>query len=112
METLRRNADEASARAEELQSKVKALEQENLNKDDDIRSLQNQNQMLADENAKLVANLKEAKTTADESAQQGTQIETLQRRIQLLEDEAEEADKNLRETNDKYVLLISWEVLV
>lgn len=103
METLRRNADEASARAEELQSKVKVLEQENLHKEQEITSLQHKNQMLAEEVEKLEAGIKEAKATADENAQHSTQNESLQRRIQLLEDEAEEADKNLRETNEKYV---------
>lgn len=56
----------------------------------------------------MEAQVKDAKTVADEGSHHGTQNETLQRRLQLLEEEAEEADKNLRETNDKYVPSNPW----
>jgi tropomyosin len=103
MNSLRIEADEATSKVEELQKQVKTLEQENLQKEQEITSLQHKNGLLEGEVDKLEAVVKDAKALADEGTQHGTQNETLQRRLQLLEEEAEEADKNLRETNDKYV---------
>lgn len=103
MNALRVEADESAAKNDELNTKIKALEQENLAKEQEITSLSHKNQVLEAELEKLEAGLKDAKSAADESSQHGTQNESLQRRLQLLEEEAEEADKNLRETNDKYV---------
>ncbi len=104
MAALRVESDQAKEKADELASKVKALEQENLAKEQEITSLTHRNQLLEGNVEKLEGGLKDAKTLADESSHHGTQNEALQRRLQLLEDEAEEADKNLRETNDKYVI--------
>lgn len=101
MNSLRIEADEATAKVQELQDKVKALEQENLQKEQEITSLTHKNSLLESEVEKLEGGIKEAKAVAEEGSQHGTQNETLQRRLQLLEEEAEEADKNLRETNDK-----------
>lgn len=101
MSSLRIEADAATAQAEELAAKVKVLEQENLQKEQEITSLQHKNGILESEIEKLEEGIKQAKTLAEEGGQHSTQNETLQRRLQLLEDEAEEADKNLRETNDK-----------
>lgn len=103
MNALRLEADEAHAEVEELKGKIKALEQENLAKEQEITSLTHRNQVLEAEVEKLEAQLKELKERADASAQHDTQNEALQRRVQLLEEEAEEADKNLREVNEKYV---------
>src|SRR5271170_7689299 len=102
MNALRIEADENQAKAEELQTKVKALEQENLTKEQEITSLTHRNQLLEAEVEKLEAGIKEAKGVANESAGHGQQNEALTRRLQLLEEEAEEADKTLRETNEKY----------
>jgi tropomyosin len=104
MNQLRTEADESQKQAEELQAKVKTLEQENLAKEPEITALSHRKSLLEAEVEKLETGIKEAKALATESAQQGTQAETLQRRLQLLEEEAEEADKNLRETNEKYDL--------
>lgn len=101
MSSLRVEADEATAKSEELATKVKHLEQENLQKEQEITSLQHKNGILEAEIEKLEEGIKQAKTLAEEGGQHSTQNETLTRRLQLLEDEAEEADKNLRETNDK-----------
>lgn len=103
MNQLRLEADEASAKVEELQSKIKVLEQENLQKEQEITSLSHKNSVLESEVEKLETQVKEFKSAAEDGAQQGTQNETLTRRLQLLEEEAEEADKTLRETNEKYV---------
>jgi len=101
MNSLRIEADEATSQVEEYKIKVKALEQENLQKEQEITSLTHKNGLLEAEVEKLEAQIKDAKVIADEGHQHGTQNEALQRRLQLLEEEAEEADKNLRETNDK-----------
>src|SRR2546423_6863345 len=103
MNNLRVEADEAHLKVEELQAKVKLLEQNNLAKEQEITSLQLRNQLLEGEVEKLEVGVKEAKARADENSQHGIQNETLQRRLQILEEEAEEADKNLKETNDKCV---------
>lgn len=102
MNALRIEADDSAAKVEELQSKVKSLEQENLQKEQEITSLQHKNSVLEQEVEKLEGMHKDAKAMVEESSQHGTQNETLQRRLQLLEEEAEENDKNLRETNEKY----------
>ncbi|KAF7514160.1 hypothetical protein GJ744_004485 [Endocarpon pusillum] len=101
MQSLRIEADEHQAKSEELQAKVKTLEQESLAKEQEITSLTHRNQLLEAEVEKLETALKEAKDAAGQIAQHGQQNESLQRRLQLLEEEAEEADKTLRETNDK-----------
>jgi hypothetical protein len=102
MAALRQEADAANVKAEELGTKLKALEQENLAKEQEITSLTHRNQLLESEVEKLEGVSKEHKSRADESAQHGTQNEALLRKIQLLEDEAEAQDKTLRETNEKY----------
>lgn len=102
MNSLRLEADEAAAKVQELQAKVKALEQENLVKEQEITSLQHKNNLLEGEVEKLETATKDFKKAADEGQQHGTQNESLQRRLQLLEEEAEEADKTLREANEKY----------
>lgn len=101
MNQLRLEADESSAKVEELLAKIKVLEQENLAKEQEITSLTHKNGLLESENEKMDTSVKELKKTADESSQHGTHNETLQRRLQLLEEEAEQADKTLRETNEK-----------
>lgn len=103
MNSLRLEADEAVAKVEELQARVKTLEQENLAKEQEITSLQHNNGLLQSEVEKLENNITDFKKIADEGQESGTQKETLQRRLQLLEEEAEEADKTLREANEKYV---------
>lgn len=105
MNALRIEADESAAKVEELSSKVKTLEQENLQKEQEITSLQHKNSVLEQEVEKFEKLHGEAKAAADESAQHGSQNDALQRKLQLLEEEAEENDKQLRETNEKSVPL-------
>jgi tropomyosin, fungi type len=104
MNALRIEADTAASQVDELKAKVKTLEQENLQKEQEITSLQHKVQTLETENEKLEGLHKDAKAAADESMQHGTQNESLTRKIQILEEEAEEADKNLRETTEKYAV--------
>lgn len=103
MNALRIEADESNAKNEDLTAKVKSLEQENLQKEQEITSLSHKNSMLEQEVEKLEKLHGEAKSAADDSAQHGTQNEALTRKLQLLEEEAEANDKQLRETNEKYV---------
>ena len=103
MNQLRLEQQEAEAKAEELAKKVKALEQENMAKEQEIRSLSHKNQLLEEESEKLHNENKGHKEELSRSGQSGTHNETLQRRVQLLEEEAEESDRNIREVNDKYV---------
>lgn len=101
MNSLRIEADENAAKAEELKAKVKTLEQDNLQKEQEITSLNHRNSLLEAEVEKLETGIKEAKALAGESASHSTQNESLQRKLQVLEEEAEQADKTLRETNEK-----------
>jgi tropomyosin len=110
MNQLRLEADESSAKVEELQSKVKVLEQENLSKELDITSLQHRNTLLEGTVEKLETAIKDLKKTADEGQQHGTENESLTRRLQLLEEEAESADKTLREANEKYVATTAFDL--
>lgn len=101
MNSLRIEADENASKAEELKAKVKSLEQDNLQKEQEITSLTHRNQLLEAEVEKVEGSLKTAKDAAGESSQHSQQNETLTRRLQLLEEEAETSDKTLRETNEK-----------
>lgn len=101
MNSLRIEADENNARAEELKAKVKVLEQDNLQKEQEITSLRHRNQLLEEEVEKLESAVKTHKDAAGESSQHSLQNETLTRKLQLLEEEAENQDKTLRETNEK-----------
>ena len=103
MQKLQLDAEEATTKNEELTAKVKALEQENMAKEQEITSLTHRNQLLEGENEKLEARYKDAEKMRDEGSHHSSQNEALQRKLQLLEDEAEEADKNLRETHEKFV---------
>jgi len=101
MQALRLEADDNAAQAEELKKKLKTLEQENLDKEQEIKSLSHRNNLLEGEVDKLEGQLKDAKSAVAEGAQSGVQSEGLQRRLQLLEEEAENADKTLKETIEK-----------
>jgi tropomyosin len=103
MAALRIEADNSAAAAEESKARVKALESENLAKEQEITSLSHKNQVLEEEVEKLETKIKEYKGIADESSHSGRNAEGLQRKVQLLEEEAEEADRNIRELNEKCV---------
>lgn len=103
MNQLRLEADESAAKVEEMQTKMKTLEQDNLAKEQEITSLQHKNGLLESEVEKLETAIKDFKQAAEDGTQHSTTNEALTRRLQLLEEEAEEADKTLREANEKYV---------
>lgn len=101
MNALRIEADESAAKAEEYKAKVKALEAENTQKEQEITSLTHKNQVLEAEVEKLETSVKTYKDEAAGGAAAGTQAESLQRKIQVLEEEAEESDRTIRELNEK-----------
>lgn len=101
MQQLRIQADESSAKVDELTAKVKKLEQENLAKEQEITSLTHKLSTHETDIEKLETTNKDLKEQLDHVGQSSNQSEALQRRLQILEEEAEEADKNIRETNDK-----------
>ena len=101
MNSLRIEADENASKAEEFKQKVKELEQDNLQKDQEITSLTHRNQLLESEVEKHEGSVKDLKKEVEGSASHGAQNESLTRRLQVLEEENENADKTLRETNEK-----------
>lgn len=103
MNTLRLEADDNAAKAEELKGKVKSLEQENLAKEQEIKSLTHRNNLLEEEVEKLETGIKEAKALAADGSQASQNHESLSRRLQVLEEEAEKSDNVLKETTEKYV---------
>jgi chromosome segregation ATPase len=102
MEALRIEADESSARAEELKAKLKTLESDTTQKEQEITSLSHKNSVLEGEVEKLEAQVKTYKDEAGAGAHAGSQAEAMQRKIQVLEEEAEESDRTIRELNEKY----------
>jgi len=102
MAALRLEADESAAKAEEYKTKVKTLETETTQKEQEITSLAHKNQVLEGEVEKLEALVKTYKDEAGAGAQAGSQAESMQRKIQVLEEEAEESDRTIRELNEKY----------
>ncbi|KAI6370181.1 hypothetical protein MCOR31_004747 [Pyricularia oryzae] len=96
MNQLRLEADESNAKVEELQSKVKLLEQENLSKEQEITSLQHKNGVLEGELEKLEENVKNLKKMADENAGH------FERKVQALEAERDSWETKYEEMAKKY----------
>ena len=101
LSALRIEADESAGKAEEYKKKADSLEMENTQKEHEINSLTQKNQVLEAEVEKLEASVKEHKGAAESGAKAGSEAESLQRKIQLLEEEAEESDRTIRDVNDK-----------
>jgi len=99
--TLRQEADNAITRAEEAEKKIKVYEQELLQKEQEIVSLNNRLGFLETENEKTEEKLKEYKASSLDSEHSKTTADTLIRKVQLLEEELDAAEKNLKETVDK-----------
>jgi len=111
MIALRAEVDDVQAKNDELQAKIKVLEQENLQKEQEITSLNHQKNLLEQDVEKLETRLKEEKEAHVIGSNNSQELQNLQRKVQLLEEEAEEAEKNLRETNEKYVISIVLETI-
>jgi len=107
MNALRIEADESASKAEEYKAKLKTLEAENTQKEQEITSLTHKNQVLEAEVEKLESSVKTYKDEATGGAAASSQVEAMQRKIQVLEEEAEESDRTIRELNEKYVHSLS-----
>jgi len=98
---LKLEADSAHEKHEQSEVQVKKLQDEILQKDQEIASLTHKNSVLESEVAALEGRLDEAKVQADQGAQHGSHNESLTKKISLIETELEESDRNLRETTEK-----------
>ena len=103
MTSLRNEADNAVARAEEAEAKIKKLEQEILTKDQDIQSYQHRLANAETNLEKAEEKLNDVKGVRDEHESSKTTNEGLQRKILLLEEELDSAEKNLKETVERCV---------
>jgi tropomyosin len=99
--SLRVEADNAVARAEEAEAKNKKYEQLLLEKDQEIGSLQHRLSTLDGDLEKTEAKLAELKSAREEGETSKTTNEGLVRKIQLLEEELDAAEKNVKETMEK-----------
>jgi tropomyosin, fungi type len=103
LNALRAEADANVERAEQAEAMNKKYEQEILEKDQDIISLQHKLSVLDGELEKAEAKLADAKIAREEGDASKTTNENLTRKIQLLEEELDTAEKNVKETVEKYV---------
>lgn len=101
LNNLKLEADKWQEQADELQAKVKALEQLNIEKDHEILSLKNSKDFMETEMTNMEKDLADLKKTASESHSLQTVNETNTRKLTVLEEELDEADKNLKETTAK-----------
>ncbi|KAG4305640.1 hypothetical protein PORY_001196 [Pneumocystis oryctolagi] len=99
--SLRMEAEEANARADEASLRVKQLEHELALKEQENMSLMHKNEILESEIERLEQQLMEAKTAVEDETGSRNMSESLQKKIQLLEEELEENDINLRKTTEK-----------
>jgi len=98
---LRHEADAAIERAETAEAKNKKYEQEVLEKDQEIASLQHKLGLLEGELDKTETKLGELKHAAEDGDNSRSTSETLQRKVQLLEEELDASEKNVKETVEK-----------
>ncbi|KAK0526703.1 tropomyosin-2 [Tilletia horrida] len=101
LNSLRAEADTHADRANAAEDKVKTLEQLNLQKDQEIQSLQHKLSLLESELDRAEGKLTDAKRGAEAEESSRSTQDTLQRKIALLESELDTAEKNLRETTEK-----------
>ena len=64
---MKLDAEKWQEKSDELSDRIKELEQENLEKDNQIQALTRKNQVLEEEVEKLETSLNEIKEAADES---------------------------------------------
>lgn len=101
--SLRQEADNAVARAEEAEAKVKKLEQQQLEKDQDITSLQHKLSVADEQLEKFESKLTESKAQAQDAESNKATNEGLSRKVQLLEEELDAAEKHSKEVVEKCV---------
>lgn len=101
LNSLRVEADAAIERAEEAESKNKRLEQDSLQKEQEITSLQHKLSLMETELEKAEGKLQDHKVNAEEQDSSKSNVDNLSRKITMLEDELDATEKNLRETTEK-----------
>jgi len=99
--SLRSEADNAIARAEEAEAKIKKLEQVLLEKDQEITSYTHRLSVIDADLEKAEAKLAEYKASNAEGESTRQTNDNLTRKVQLLEDELDAAEKNVKETVEK-----------
>jgi tropomyosin len=88
-------------RAEAAEAKNKAYQQQILEKDAEITSLQHKLSILDADLEKVELKLSESKVAQEEGEHSKTTNEGLFRKVQLLEEELDAAEKNVKETMEK-----------
>lgn len=101
MNQLRDKADAALTRAEEAEAKVKLVEQQLLERDQTIKSLEHRLGLLEADNEAAEGKLAEFKSSSLEGEHSRQTADGLVRKVQLLEEELDAAEKNLKETVEK-----------
>jgi predicted nucleic acid-binding Zn-ribbon protein len=101
--TLRQEADLAIDRAEAAEAKNKKYEQELLQKEQEITSLNHRLSVLDTELEKSEGKTTELKGALTEVDASKATNESLSRKIVVLEEELDTAEKNVRETMEKCV---------
>jgi tropomyosin len=98
---LRTEADAATDRAEEAEARNKKLEQQLLEREQEISSLTHRLSLAGADNDKYEDQLKDLKRQVASSDSAGHTNEGLTRKVQLLEEELDASEKNLKETVEK-----------
>jgi len=101
LNALRAEADANVDRAEQAEALNKKFEQEILQKDQEIISLQHKLSVIDAELEKAESKLADAKVAREEGDASKSTNENLTRKIQLLEEELDTAEKNVKETVEK-----------
>ncbi|KAF5316459.1 hypothetical protein D9619_006346 [Psilocybe cf. subviscida] len=101
MNQLRDKAEAALTRAEDSEAKVKTLEQQLLERDQVIKSLEHRLGLLEADNEAAESKLAEFKTSSLDGEHSRQTADGLVRKVQLLEEELDAAEKNLKETVEK-----------
>ncbi|KAG8220843.1 tropomyosin like-domain-containing protein [Butyriboletus roseoflavus] len=101
MNAIRAEADNAVTRAEVAEVKNKQLEQQLLEKEQNITSLNVQIARIEKELEATEEKLTQAKSAQEDGEHSKTTNDSLARKIVLLEEELDAAEKNVKETTEK-----------
>ncbi|CDK26006.1 unnamed protein product [Kuraishia capsulata CBS 1993] len=98
---LKLDAEEWQNKHDDAADKIKKLEQEQLEKDNQIQALTRKNEVLEENLEKLEAEVSSHKATAEEATNLKTSNDNYTRKHQALEEELEASDRELKETTAK-----------
>ncbi|TIA73839.1 hypothetical protein E3P92_03572 [Wallemia ichthyophaga] len=101
LNNLRIEADSNLERAEVSEERVKKLEQDSLQREQEVQSLQHKLSLAESDNDSLESRLNDLKGFRDEEDAHRTNAEALHRKIALLEDELDNSEKNLKDVTEK-----------